>query len=518
MNAESSNPATGETIGSYPLHDSAEVARCILASREAQKAWAGTAWKERSAIIGQVGTALVDLADELAELISRDNGKTRVDALATEILPAVMALNYYRSCGKRVLGPSRIGGGNILMFNKQSRLRKLPYGIVGIISPWNYPFAIPFSEVLMALLAGNGVLLKVASDTLAVGHAISELFAKSGLPAGLFAYVNMPGRLAGAAFIDGGVDKLFFTGSTEVGKELMGLAAPRLLPLVLELGGNDAAIVRSDADLDLAASGIVWAAFSNSGQSCGGVQRALVHRSVYGDFCTKIAAKVADLRVGLPGDWESDIGSMTSTKQKHTVEAQLELCLRGGARVLARAALPPQLEAGNFIAPIVLADVPANSPLMRDEIFGPVVAVVPVDDDEVALRIANDSPYGLTGSVWSRDRKAARNLAGRMHAGAITINDHLMSHGLAETPWGGFGDSGLGRTHGEQGLLEMVRTQVVVDDLLPGIAKAIWWHPYSERLYLGLRALIDFMYAKKLRRRVASIPRVVSVFLRYWEK
>jgi succinate-semialdehyde dehydrogenase/glutarate-semialdehyde dehydrogenase len=370
----------------------------------------------------------------------------------------------------------------------------------------------------MALLAGNGVLLKVASDTMAVGHAIAELFTTSGLPEGLFAYVNMPGRLAGPAFIDGGVDKLFFTGSTEVGKELMALAAPRLLPLVLELGGNDAAIVRSDADLDLAASGILWAAFSNAGQSCGGVQRALVHKAVYPDFCAKIAAKVADLRVGLPSEWESDIGSMTSAKQKRTVEVQLELCLRGGARVLAQASLPPQLETGNYIAPVVLADVPANSPLMREEIFGPVVAVAPVDNDEDALRIANDSPYGLTGSIWSRDRKAARALAGRMHAGAITINDHLMSHGLTETPWGGFGDSGLGRTHGEQGLLEMVRTQVVVDDILPGVAKAIWWHPYSERLYLGLRALIDFMYAQKLRRRLASIPRVVGVFLRYWEK
>ena len=194
-------------------------------------------------------------------------------------MPAVLALRFYRSAASGSSLRSRLGGGSILMFNKRSRLHRVPYGVVGVISPWNYPFSIPFSEVAMALLAGNGVLLKVASDSLAVGRALADLFSGAGLPEGLFAYVNLPGREAGDAFISGGIDKLFFTGSTEVGRELMGKAAARLLPVVLELGGNDAAVICADADLERAAAGIVWSGFSNAGQSCAGAQRILVHES-----------------------------------------------------------------------------------------------------------------------------------------------------------------------------------------------------------------------------------------------
>jgi len=227
----------------------ADVAERIAASRTAQAAWASLSWKERSRRLAAVERYIGKNADMLAESISRDNGKTRLDALATEVLPAVMALRYYRTKGRRFIASRRIPGGSILMFNKRSRLIYEPYGVVGIISPWNYPFAIPFAEVVMALLAGNGVLLKVASDTLDTGKNLERVFASAELPDGLFSYCELPGREAGPAFIDGGVDKLFFTGSTEVGRELMARAAPRLLPLVLELGGADAAIVRHDADL-----------------------------------------------------------------------------------------------------------------------------------------------------------------------------------------------------------------------------------------------------------------------------
>ncbi len=518
MKAESINPADGSSTGIFPLHEGKEVPRCIDSSRIAQKEWAALSWKARSRAIGRVGAALVERADELAALISRDNGKTKVDAIATEILPAAMALNYYRSQGKRILASTRPAGGNILMFNKRSRLHKIPYGVIGVISPWNYPFAIPFSEIIMGLLAGNGVILKVASDTLAVGQALADLFADAGLPEGLFAYVNLPGRLAGPAFIDGGIDKLFFTGSTAVGKELMILSAPRLLPLVLELGGNDAAIVRADADLERTVSGIIWGGFSNAGQSCGGVQRVFVHESIYLKFCKLLSDRVLKLRVGMPDEWDTDIGCLTSIKQKEAVEAQIRDCLKKGARILVQAPLPEGLQSRNFIAPVVMVDVSEDSVLMRDEVFGPVIALVPFASDEEALMRANNSPYGLTGSVWSRNRNRAREVASRMNAGAVTINDHLMSHGLGETPWGGFNDSGLGRTHGEQGLLEMVRIQVIVDDNLPFAVKAIWWHPYSEKLYLGLRALIRFLYGRNLMRRLVSLPRVLGIFVRYWER
>ncbi|HCM25630.1 MAG TPA: benzaldehyde dehydrogenase [Treponema sp.] len=516
--SESREPATGALIGNFPLSTAAEAADRIAAARAVQKDWAALAWRERSEWLGKIEKWLAGHADSLAELIGRDNGKTRIDALAAEVLPAAMALRYYRRHGKRLLRSSRIRGGNILMFNKVSRLRAVPYGVIGIITPWNYPFSIPFSEVVMALLAGNAVVLKVATDTLAVGAALEEAFAAAELPSGLFSYLNIPGKQAGKAFIEGGVDKLFFTGSTAVGRELAALAAPRLLPLVLELGGADAAIVRADADLDRAASGVVWAGLGNAGQSCGGVQRVLVHRSVYDAFLEKLSARVRALRVGPPLDWDSDVGCMTSVKQKRAVRDQIEACLASGARIVARSASGDLDSDDAFLPAIVLADAGPDAPILREEVFGPVLAVQAVDDDEQALRIAAGTPYGLTGSVWSRDRSAARALAARMNAGAVTINDHLISHGLAETPWGGFGDSGFGRTHGEAGFREMFRTQVIVDDILPFAAKSIWWHPYSRKLYDGLRALLDVLYAPGITRRLAAIPRVLRIFLRYWER
>jgi succinate-semialdehyde dehydrogenase/glutarate-semialdehyde dehydrogenase len=389
---------------------------------------------------------------------------------------------------------------------------------VVIISPWNYPFSIPFSEVVMALLAGNGVILKTASDTPQVGQALWTIFSQIDLPQGLFAYVSLPGKEAGPAFINGGIDKLFFTGSTAVGRQLMALAAPRLLPLVLELGGADAALVRSDADLDRAALGILWAGFSNAGQSCGGVQRVLVHRGVYDAFLEKLGRRVRSLRVGPASAWTTDMGPLTTARQRATVRDQVQRCVQAGARIVARSEGGDLDGDGAELEALVLADVRADMPIMGEEIFGPVVAVIPVADDQEALEIANRSPYSLTGSIWTRDRRQARSLAQGLNAGAIMVNDHLMSHGLAETPWGGFGDSGLGRTHGELGFHEMLKTKVVVEDILPGARKNIWGHPYSESVYRGLKGILTLLYGSAWKKRLAAIPGVIKIFFRYWDR
>ncbi|MDR2028780.1 MAG: aldehyde dehydrogenase family protein [Treponema sp.] len=501
-----------------------EFAAKMAAAREAQGRWAALSYRERSRRLKKAGQYLACHTNELIEVIHRDNGKLKLDALATEILPAVMALGYYIKQGKRILAPRKIRGGNILMFNKKSRIVYKPYGVVGIISPWNYPFAIPFSEVVMALLAGNAVFLKVASITPEVGRALAAVFSAADLPEGLFSYLEIPGKEAGPAFISGGVDKLFFTGSTAVGRELMALAAPRLLPLVLELGGADAAIVCSDADLDRAAAGLLWAGFSNAGQSCGGVQRILVHKDVYDAFLKKFCALVERLRVGDGPD--ADMGPLVSLRQKRAVQEQVEACIAAGAVVAAKSPAPqgeaaPGASAAEdslFAPALVLTHVTEDMPVMAGEIFGPVVALVPVADDEEALRRANRSSYGLTGSVWSRNPRRARMIARKIHAGAVMINDHLMSHGLAETPWGGFGDSGIGRTHGEQGFREMCKTQVIVDDILPGVKRNLWWQPYSEGVFRGMEAILAFLAGPSLSRRLGAIPRVLKIFFRYWQK
>jgi succinate-semialdehyde dehydrogenase/glutarate-semialdehyde dehydrogenase len=406
------------------------------------------------------------------------------------------------------------------MFNKRSRLVYKPYGVVGIISPWNYPFAIPFSEVVMALLAGNAVILKAASATPGVGRTLEALFNAAELPDGLFNHIEMPGSEAGPAFIRGGVDKLFFTGSSATGSELMALAAERLLPLVLELGGADAAIICEDADTDRAARGMLWAGFSNAGQSCGGVQRILVHEKIYQPFLEKLCALVRDLRPG-SGD-DADLGPLTTLRQKEAVQKQIDACLACGAEIAAQSGGVPLSPAPGtenlFLPAMVLTGVTADMPIMNAEVFGPVVAALPFKDDEEALRIANTSSYGLTGSVWSRNSSRAKRLAGGINAGAVMINDHLMSHGLAETPWGGFGDSGIGRTHGELGFREMLKVQVIVDDILPLVKRNLFWHPYTEKVYRGIRAIAGFLGGQTASTRLKAIPGVLRIFLRYWEK
>jgi succinate-semialdehyde dehydrogenase/glutarate-semialdehyde dehydrogenase len=485
----------------------------IEKAHAAQSGWAALPYRERARHIKKVADFLAAHCDAITEVIHRDNKKLMLDALATEVLPAVMAVPYYLKQGRRLVRGQNIHGGNLLMFNKRSRLEYQPYGVIGIISPWNYPFAIPFSEVVMALLAGNAVLLKVASLTPNVGRMLEKIFTAAGLPDGLFTYIEMPGAEAGTAFITGGIDKLFFTGSTAVGQQLMAQAAPRLLPLVLELGGADAAIICRDADLDRAAAGMVWAGLSNAGQSCGGVQRILVNKDVYQPFLEKLCTLVKALRVG--SDFDCDMGPMTSLKQKQAVKKQLDACLAAGASIAA-CSHGGSFDGTGLEAPAtVITGITMTMPVMTEEIFGPVIAVLPVASDEEAVRIANSSPYGLTGSVWSRNRRYARTLARQVSAGAVMINDHLMSHGLAETPWGGFGDSGLGRTHGAIGFREMLRTQVIVDDMLPAVRRDIFWHPYSKDVFRGLHALIDLLTGN-LATRIKAVPDVLKIFFRYW--
>jgi succinate-semialdehyde dehydrogenase/glutarate-semialdehyde dehydrogenase len=492
-----------------------DLAELIGRAREAQKIWEETPYRGRAACIRRAARCLAGKREAAAETIQRDNGKLPIDAMAAEILPAILAADYYLRRGKGFLSPKKIGGGTPLMFNKKSVLCRGPWGVVGIISPWNYPFSIPFSEVIMALLAGNAVLLKTASLTPNVGALLENIFSSSGLPAGLFTWIEMAGSEAGPAFIGTvekpGVDKLFFTGSSATGRELMALASPRLLPLVLELGGADAAIVREDADLDRAAAGVVWAGFSNAGQSCGGIQRVIVHRAVYRPFLEKLCRLTEGLRAGI------DLGLMTSLKQKRTVRDQVQACVEAGA-VIAASSPGASFEDEILAAPaLVLSEVKAGMPAVDEEIFGPVVAVMPADGDEEALALANASPYALTGSVWSRRRAEAKRLAARINAGAVMINDHLMSHGLAETPWGGFGASGLGRTHGEMGFMEMLKTRVVVDDILPGAKRNLFWHPYSDKVFNGIRAITAFA-AGGLIGRLKALPGLLGIFFRYWGK
>ncbi len=510
------SPASGEILGHASLTPVAELEQIIAAARISQKSWSNLPVKQRVKHLLRVRDYISQNAEKIAEVIAKDNGKTRVDALSTEVLPAVMSVDYYAKRAQKFLKDRQIVPGNIMLANKISKIVRVPYGVIGVISPWNYPFAIPFSEVVMGLLAGNAVVLKVATETQMVGHKLEECFKAAKLPDGIFSHVNIPGRLAGSAFLKSNIDKIFFTGSVAVGKQLMKEASDTLTPLVLELGGNDAMLVCEDADLHRAACGAVWAGLSNCGQSCGGVERIYVHTKVYESFLNCLKTKVEALRVGIDLDFNVDLGVMTTERQVQTVKRHLEEALSKGAVVYARSAQPPGDGSGHSLPAYVLTDVHHDMLVMREETFGPLLGVMKVKDMDEAVALANDSDLGLTGSVWSENRKYAEKLGRRIMAGVITINDHLMSQGLAETPWGGFKTSGIGRTHGAIGFDEMTQPQVIVHDVLPFARQNMWWHPHGKNIFQGLSGVVNCLYSRSVSKRLKGLWHLLKIVPRYF--
>ncbi|MBW1881741.1 MAG: aldehyde dehydrogenase family protein [Deltaproteobacteria bacterium] len=369
----------------------------------------------------------------------------------------------------------------------------------------------------MGLLAGNAVILKTATETQLAGRTIEGLILDAGLPKDVFTFINLPGRIAGDLFLESGIDKLFFTGSVPIGKKLMAKAAETLTPVSLELGGNDAMLVCPDADLDRAATGAVWAGMQNAGQSCGGAERVYVHKDAYNDFMELLGNKVHALRVGVETEHEVDMGAITTKRQLETVKRHVEEALSKGAVIHAESNCPTDT-AGLFHPAVVLANCDHTMTVMREETFGPVLGVMKVESMDEAVELANDSNLGLTGSVWSRDSRRAEAIARRIHAGAITINDHLMSHGAAETPWGGFKESGIGRTHGDIGFAEMTEPQVIVHDWLPGVKKNFWWHPHGPEIYGGLLGALDLLYGKGVGRRLSGMTKLLKVFPRTFQR
>jgi succinate-semialdehyde dehydrogenase/glutarate-semialdehyde dehydrogenase len=508
------NPATGEKIGETPVNTVDELKAAVDKAKSAQQKWAKLSFNDRRDHILKIRDYITENADRFSEVISKDSGKTVFDALSTEVMPSVLAINYYAKNAKRVLKRKRLKPGNILLANKISYIDRVPFGVIGIISPWNYPFGIPVHEVVMALISGNAVVLKAASQTQEVAKLIEEAVKTANLPDGLFSLLNIPGSIAGDAFIDSGINKLFFTGSVPVGKKLMKKAAERLLPISLELGGNDAMIVLDDADVHRVAAGALWAGLSNSGQSCAGVERIFVQQNIYSRFMEEIKRQAASLRQGMGTSFEIEIGCMTTESQLKTVKTHLEDAISKGGKVTEVGIADVSTSKGLFHRPYFVENVTSEMLMMKEETFGPLLGIQKFSTIEDVITMANDSNLGLTASVWSSDKTKCHAIASKLEAGTITLNDHLMSHGLAETPWGGFKESGFERTHGEIGLEAMTQPRCVVDDLLPGVKRNMWWYPHNQSVYEGLRGGIELLYSKSIPIKFNGALKLVKTFFR----
>jgi acyl-CoA reductase-like NAD-dependent aldehyde dehydrogenase len=509
------NPATGEVLRELECANEEEVHAAVARARKAPAAWVEAGVRKRIAVLREFQRRLQEKKSEIAEAITREAGKPVAEALTTEVLVVLDAARFLIDNAYRLLRDEPVPHGNLATKLKSGTLVREPYGIIGIISPWNYPFSIPATETIAALVAGNAVVLKPSEFTSLVALELASLLHEAGVPEDVFQVVAGDGA-TGAALIHSraglGIDKLIFTGSVVTGKRIAAAAAERLLPVVLELGGKDPMLVLDDVDVDVASSAAIWGAFVNAGQTCLSVERCYVHRSLYESFLSVCAEKTKKLRVGYGMDRETDVGPMIHERQLQIVEAHVEDAVARGARVLAGGTRIVKL-GPNFYRPTVLGDVTHEMRIMREETFGPVLPIAAFDSDDEAVRLANDSEFGLAASVWTRNGARGERLARRIQAGTVMVNDVVSCFGISEAPHGGVKSSGVGRAHGRFGLEEMVRLKYVDLDLMPGMKK-VWRYGYGARFARQMEGFLDMQFARGIGARMRGALRAAGVIRR----
>jgi acyl-CoA reductase-like NAD-dependent aldehyde dehydrogenase len=497
---ESFNPATGERVGAVRTVTPAQVQGIVDDVAEVQPFWAELSLAERGAYLRRAAQVLVDHSDEVAALITREQGKPRLEAYTMEVLPTIDLLNWCAANGPKILAREPVRYPQLLMLQKKSAFSYEPLGVVGVVAPWNYPWSIPFGEVAIALMAGNGVVLKPASLTPQIGQRIQEIFERAGLPRGLVQTVHGGGAV-GQALVESTAAKIFFTGSVEVGRRVGEECARRMKGSVLELGGKDPQIVCADANLANATSGAVWGGFANAGQTCSGIERVYVVEEVAERFIDGVVRKARALTVGDPAAWTTEIGPMVSREQYELVCELVDDAIASGATRLCGGPVEVPGFTGHFIAPTVLTGVTHEMRIMREEIFGPVLPIMTVRSEDEAIRLANDSQFGLGASVWTLDRAKGERIARAIEAGMVWINDHSYTHGTCQCAWGGVKDSGLGRSHSKFGFYECVNVKMLSWE--PSRMADTWWQPYDETLGSAIRASIRLLYGRNDQRKEA---------------
>lgn len=493
------NPATAEPFADVYRAGPNEVNMAVASARKAFLSWSKTPVADRQRYLARVLEEVRRAHEDVARLIATEQGKPVGEARAVDIVPAADTLRYLSRHAGELLAEQPIDYAQILFAHKQGSYRFEPLGVIAVVTPWNFPFGIPFVEIAACLAAGNTVVLKPASATALTGLAVGDLCRRAGLPPGVVNVVTAGGADTNVLVEHTGIAKVLFTGSIPTGIEVMQRAAKNLTGVVLELGGKDAAVVAADADLDRTAAGLVWGAFVNAGQTCGSVERVYAVREVADELLSKIVRRTKALRLGDPLSRTTDMGPLTTEAQRALVEEHVAEAVARGAKVLTGGERPSAR--GWWFPPTVLAGVDHAMRAMCDETFGPLLPVMAVDSLDEAIRLANDSTFGLTASGWTRSRRTARKLAEELQAGTVTINDHLFSFGEPTATWGGVKKSGLGRSHAGFGLHELVNIKHVSVDL--GDAPAMpWWYPYDAAFHAFTKSAFGTLYSNDPRTKV----------------
>ncbi len=482
-------PGSGELLGELPVTSDDEVRRVVARARKAQRAWAVLPVQERVARLLRLRDALAEHAEDLVEVVSRECGKPRHEALMHEVTALLDHLGWICKNATEVLAPEKLRLH--LMKHRSSEVRFEPRGVVGIVSPWNFPLVIPMSGVVEALAAGNAAVVKPSEVTPLVMLEAKKIYDSTGLPEDLFAVVIGFGP-TGQALIDAGIDYCVFTGAVETGRKVAAACGQRLIPCTMELGGKAPLVACEDCDVDRTANAIVWGGFANSGQACISVERVYAHEKVYQPLLDRVKARVAALRQGDPSRDYVDVGAIIFPKQIDIARRHVDDALAKGARLVCGGKTLPG--PGQFFEPTVLADCNHTMTVMREEIFGPVVPFMRVASDEEAIRLANESHLGLNAYVFSSSRSRARHVAERIEAGSVVVNDVMSNYATVEAPFGGIKQSGFGRVHGAEGLREMCHRKHVSYDRVAAPARDPYWYPYTAKSFHWLQRGVRLLF------------------------
>ena len=475
----STNPATGAEVGRFPVADPAAVTAAVDRARDAAGWWAGlgqAARKERLLAWVALVTARID---EITGLIHDEGGKPVAEAVV-ETVGTLDHVAWQAKNAKRVLGPRKVRS-TVMLAEHSAWLEYQPYGVIGVIGPWNYPIFTPMGSIGCALAAGNAVVFKPSEYTPAVGQWLADTFAEVVPERPVFQVVHGLGDV-GAALCRSTVDKVAFTGSTATGKKVMAACAESLTPVLVECGGKDAMIVDEDADLDAAASACTWGGLTNAGQTCVGIERVYVLESVYQPFLDRLVERAGKLKVGVGDD--ADIGPITMPSQVDVIRRHISDALdRGGRAVLGGpdAVQPP------YVQPTILVDVPEDSAAVREETFGPTLTVAKVSTVDDAIARANAVRYGLGSAVFGKRRAMA--IARRLRSGMTSVNATLTFAGMSTLPFGGVGDSGFGRIHGDDGLREFARAKAITKRRGPSLLPSTTFDRTPRHVELIKKAL-----------------------------
>ena len=497
------NPATGEEFGRVENTSAEDVQAAVKKGREAFQTWRKTSFATRKKFIMKAREVILAEMDEIARLISDESGKPVAEALSMEIAPVLDLMQYFARNAEKLLKPRKIGIGLYGLLGRVSKIIYQPLGVVGIIPAWNYPFSIPLGEAVMSLMAGNTVVLKPSELTPFIGLKIGEIFEKAGLPENVVQVVSGAGA-TGAALVESAPDKIMFTGSVATGKRIAESAAKNLTSVVLELGGKDAMIVFADANLELAADAAVWGAFCNSGQSCSSVERLYVEESAAEQLTRKIVEKTKKLKQGAGSDETTDIGAMSSERQLKIVEDHVASFEKEGAHILTGGKSHDL-----FFEPTVISGATNAMRAMQEETFGPTLPIATFKTEAEVICLANDSEFGLTASVWTRDLTKGKRVAEQIEAGTVCVNEVLYTHGIGQTPWGGFKHSGNGRTHGIEGLMELVQPQHIHINKLAILPNA-WWMPYGANAIVTFRGFAKYFASGSLFQTSKLMPQLLK--------